>query len=66
MDGRQTFRDGTSNCILPDYVVAALLVDRSRKAVATALEMRFCAHAYSEHLDPATLYPYAPNPQGFG
>ena len=62
------FATDTSNCILPDYVVAALLVEQVSESGSHGPgdAVFACAHAYSEHLDPATLSPYAPNPQGLG
>jgi len=52
-----------SNCILPTYVVAALLTygisaqEATSNGVATA-----CTTAYGNHDDPVTMLPYVPNP----
>jgi len=46
-----------SNCILPTYVVAAVLVVGSGGSVVGA-----CDDAYSGHLDPVTGLAYVPNP----
>jgi outer membrane receptor protein involved in Fe transport len=60
----------TSNCIFPDYVVAALLEETiSRKGGGGAplqSAAYACAVAYEAHLDPGTLAPYVPNPSGLG
>src|SRR6185437_11751589 len=45
-----------SNCVLPTYVVAEMLLLDSA-AVSTA-----CGVAYGDHADPATNLPYVPNP----
>ncbi len=60
----------TSNCILPTYVVQTILEEQAGREEAfgtgsAGFEFA-CEHAYIEHLDPATLYPYAPNPSGIG
>ncbi len=60
----------TSNCILPTYVVQALLEEsaaRDPSGEAPRQGAAFaCDEAYVQHLDPATLYPYMPNPSGTG
>ncbi len=48
------FITGTSNCILPTYVVNELL---AHSGITIA-----CVQAYSEGLDPVTGKPYVPNP----
>jgi len=59
----------TSNCILPTYVVQALLQEGPARNIgddppqSTAYA---CEQAYLQELDPATLYPYSPNPSGTG
>jgi outer membrane receptor protein involved in Fe transport len=45
-----------SNCILPDYVVAALLLD------PTYSISEECGDAYASHLDPVTRLPYSAYP----
>ncbi len=45
-----------SNCILPLYVVAALLQNTH------AADPNACNNAYNNHLDPVTILPYVPNP----
>lgn len=51
------FITGTSNCILPTYVVNELLANGG---ITIA-----CVQAYGENLDPVTGQPYRPNPPGF-
>ncbi len=51
------FITGTSNCILPTYVVNELLANGGITIG--------CVQAYSENLDPVTGLPYRPNPPGF-
>jgi len=63
------FVSQSSNCILPTYVVQALLEEQA--SVGTQNEVTSggayaCEHAYTQHLDPATLYPYEPDPSGTG
>jgi iron complex outermembrane receptor protein len=62
----------SSNCILPTYVVQALLQETARSisnfhfnwvAAGTA---NACEEAYIQHLDPATLESYVANPSGLG
>ena len=63
------FPTSASNCILPTYVIQALLQEdvTSRKSEPDPTSTAFaCAQAYQQHLDPVTLYPYAPNPTGLG
>ncbi len=50
------------NCILPDYVVAALLTEAAVSDARYASQA--CGVAYNQHLDPVTLSPYQPNPTG--
>ncbi len=58
----------SSNCILPTYVVAAMLEEGSRQTATTNpwSEAFACAQAYNTHVDPVTLYSYMPNPTGAG
>ncbi len=58
------FPTEASNCILPDYVVAALI--QEHRTVATTGSMSACQMAYTGRIDPVTLYPYMPNPVGVG
>lgn len=51
------FITGTSNCILPTYVVNELLANNEITVG--------CVEAYGEGLDPVTGRPYRPNPPGF-
>ena len=64
------FVTDTSNCILPDYVVAAMLQEeqngRSSGVTVGSNSIYACDQAYETHLDPATLYPYQANPTGLG
>jgi iron complex outermembrane recepter protein len=63
------FPTEASNCILPTYVVQALLEESAgyRNSEPDPTSTAFaCAQAYQQHLDPVTLYPYAPNPVGSG
>jgi iron complex outermembrane receptor protein len=64
------FVTDTSNCIFPDYVVAALLeetISREGGGGAPLQSTAYaCAVAYEAHLDPGTLAPYVPNPMGLG
>jgi iron complex outermembrane receptor protein len=55
----------TSNCVLPVYVVQALLIEGDTGRGSAGGEYS-CEIAYVEHLDPGTLYPYMPNPSGLG
>jgi iron complex outermembrane receptor protein len=58
----------SSNCILPAYVVAAMLEEPDREQGTTyAFGDQFaCAQAYTDHLDPVTLESYTANPSGTG
>jgi iron complex outermembrane recepter protein len=66
------FVDHASNCILPDYVVAAILEEGNQGGSGTSRENGAgssgsafsCFQAYVLHLDPATLNPYETNPTG--
>jgi outer membrane receptor protein involved in Fe transport len=51
------FITGTSNCILPTYVVNELLANGGITIG--------CVQAYSQDLDPVTGLPYRPNPPGY-
>jgi len=50
-----------SNCIVPDYVVAAVLVNQigGENGYVSSL---VCQHAYLDGNDPVTQLPYVPNP----
>ena len=59
----------SSNCILPVYVVQALLQEHSARDQGddpVASTAYACEEAYIEHLDPATLYPYTATPSAAG
>jgi iron complex outermembrane receptor protein len=56
------FPTDASNCIMPTYVVAALLQEQTQNA--NSLGSWVCQLAYTDHLDPATGFPYVPNPTG--
>jgi iron complex outermembrane receptor protein len=56
------FPTDASNCIFPDYVVAALLQQQTVNGFTVAPVA--CQLAYTNHLDPVTGYPYVPNPTG--
>ena len=61
------FPTSASNCILPTYVVQALLEETTRMGEPDPAATAFaCAEAYQQHLDPVTLYPFVPNPTGIG
>ena len=49
------FVSEASNCILPAYVVAAMLITQDQISNA-------CDTAYTGHFDPVTQLPYVPNP----
>ena len=53
-----------SNCILPDYVVAAVLTQFEANADTNSegAGPDACTAAYTAHIDPATLCPYVQNP----
>lgn len=53
----------SSNCILPTYVVQAVLEDNRNGDDVSAYP---CEQAYIQHLDPGTLEPYRANPVGTG
>ncbi|HEV2560554.1 MAG TPA: TonB-dependent receptor [Rhizomicrobium sp.] len=54
------FITDASNCILPIYVVAAMLQQRGGGGISGA-----CAYAYGGGFDPVTGLPYTPNPTVF-
>jgi iron complex outermembrane receptor protein len=59
------FPTQASNCILPIYVVQAIL--EAQAVIGDAAEAGLaCETAYAEHLDPGTLEPYTANPSGTG
>jgi iron complex outermembrane receptor protein len=60
------FPTEASNCILPTYVMAALLQEQTAQFQngVTSPGPYACELAYTYHLDPAAGYPYAPNPTG--
>ena len=61
------FPTEASNCILPTYVVQALLEEGSRGIEPDpGAPVYACDQAYIQHLDPVTLYPYVQNPSGLG
>jgi outer membrane receptor protein involved in Fe transport len=53
------FPTQASNCILPTYVVAAILQEQAGGAGFTEFA---CEQAYINHVDPATGLPYVSNP----
>ncbi len=59
-----------SNCILPTYVVQALLEETAAAPLDIAGGQGFgesaCEYAYSLNVDPVTLEPYRANPTGLG
>ena len=57
------FPTAASNCILPSYVVAALLQEQ-QNAFSGGVGSFACLVAYTGGLDPVTGRPYAPNPTG--
>ncbi len=57
------FPTAASNCVLPDYVVGALLEEQTAQGTA-GFGPWACRLAYTDHLDPATGFPYVPNPTG--
>jgi len=58
------FPTQASNCILPTYVIAAIL---ERTGGSTTENTGYtCGNAYNLHLDPVTLEPYTANPTGTG
>ncbi len=62
------FPTEASNCILPAYVVQALLEENKIRGVESdpGAPVFACDQAYLQHLDPATLYVYQANPSGTG
>ena len=59
------FATQASNCILPDYVVAAIIDSQanSHAIFESAENPAFaCSHAYGLGVDPVTLLPYKENP----
>jgi outer membrane receptor protein involved in Fe transport len=52
------FPTQSSNCILPDYVIAALLTEDNPGPAGVP---GACAAAYQEHIDPYTQLPYDPS-----
>jgi iron complex outermembrane receptor protein len=57
------FPTQASNCILPDYVVAAELEAQTAGGEPYSEQLfNACAEAYSNHVDPITLLPYVANP----
>ncbi len=61
------FATQASNCILPDYVVAALLQQRSFQPgdpgfTGFGIGPFACQAAYTSHIDPVTVCPYVANP----
>ena len=51
----------SSNCVFPDYVVAAM-IEAYPSAGQGNYAASACEYAYTQHLDPLTLLPYVPNP----
>ncbi len=62
------FPTEASNCILPDYVIAALLEEQNSSILGSDRQGGVgpfgCEIAYTDHLDPVTNQPYVPNPTG--
>jgi iron complex outermembrane recepter protein len=70
------FPTQASNCILPDYVLAALLEEQPNSATAPysnppdqphrqgGVGPFACGVAYTDHMDPVTNRPYVANPTG--
>ncbi len=58
------FPTQSSNCIFPDYVVAAMLeTQAAQRGLGNIPSPAFsCAIAYDQHLDPVTQLPYEANP----
>jgi len=60
------FATQASNCILPKYVVAALIQHSIKAGYGVGNPTVFaCANAYNEHSDPVTELPYTPDPQWY-
>jgi iron complex outermembrane receptor protein len=57
------FPTEASNCVLPAYVMAALL-DEQTYALDYSAAPLACELAYKYHWDPVTGQPYVPNPTG--
>jgi iron complex outermembrane receptor protein len=61
------FVTDASNCILPTYVVAAILQQQANLVNGSTqggVSSGACQVAYTDHLDPVTGLPYVPNPSG--
>ena len=56
------FPTQASNCILPNYVVAAMLTQQSLTSVDN--DSSACGYAYDGHVDPVTELPYVPQSNG--
>jgi outer membrane receptor protein involved in Fe transport len=57
------FLTQASNCIVPKYVLAALLNKDSSPSIIPVDSVPFvCGDAYVRHVDPVTGLPYVPNP----
>ncbi len=57
------FPTEASNCILPTYVVQALLEEAQDKFAFTS---QSCGYAYNSGVDPVTIHPYVADPTGDG
>ena len=53
------FPTQASNCVIPDYVVAALLLQQQTSFNQSSSA---CGLAYDQHVDPVTYLPYQQNP----
>ncbi len=60
------FATQASNCIMPVYVVQALLEEHAETGPSNTQGQYACEIAYTEGLDPATLEPYTAHPSGTG
>jgi iron complex outermembrane receptor protein len=60
------FPTAASNCIVPTYVVGALLEEQATSFIDNLASFGpwICRLAYTDHLDPATGFAYTPNPTG--
>jgi len=56
------FADHSSNCILPTYVIAAMLLSPRDFGASNQGGAFACDQAYRQNVDPVTLLPYVPNP----
>ncbi len=63
------FPTQAANCILPTYVVAALLYESAQENpgwlssnLSNTNPAIACSHAYTQNLDPVTQYPYTKDP----